>query len=47
MGTETAIHNPQFRRGSGAVRFSKIAVEDSTGRQRFEFEMPHARRDLA
>ena len=36
---DTSVHNPQFRRGSGAVRFSKIAVEDSNGIQRFDFQM--------
>ncbi len=39
IGANTSIHNPQFRRGSGAVRFNKIVVEDVHGIQRFDFQM--------
>lgn len=36
---DTSIHNPQFRRGSGAARFSKVVVEDANGVQRHDFQM--------
>jgi len=39
IDANTSVHNSQFRRGSGAVRFSKISVEGTDGRQRYEFEM--------
>lgn len=38
IGAETAVNNPAFRRGSGAARFNKIAVEDVEGKQRYTFE---------
>jgi len=38
IGADTAVNNPSFRRGSGAVRFNKIVVEDTSGTQRYEFE---------
>jgi lipopolysaccharide transport system ATP-binding protein len=39
IDTETDIHNPLNRRGSGTVRFTAIALEDRDGNPRFNFEM--------
>jgi len=36
---DTALHVPQYRRGSGRVRFSKIEIVDQDGDPRFHFEM--------
>lgn len=34
----TAIDDPQFRRGSGAARFTQIEVQDAQGRTRWDFQ---------
>jgi lipopolysaccharide transport system ATP-binding protein len=39
IGADTAVHNPQLRRGDGSARFTAVAIEDAAGRRRFEFEM--------
>lgn len=39
IGTDTATSDTTVRRGSGAVRFSRISVEDVHGHGRFDFEM--------
>jgi lipopolysaccharide transport system ATP-binding protein len=39
LNTNTAVNNWRFRRGSGAVRFSGIRVEDESGRERLDFHM--------
>jgi lipopolysaccharide transport system ATP-binding protein len=39
IDAETDIHNPSNRRGSGAVRFTAIALEDGSGNHRSNFEM--------
>jgi lipopolysaccharide transport system ATP-binding protein len=39
VGAQTALHNPEHRRGSGSARFTDIQVSDGSSRRRFEFEM--------
>lgn len=39
VDAETGVNNPETRRGSGAVRFSAVSVEDLTGAERYSFEM--------
>jgi len=39
VDAETGINNPETRRGSGAVRFSAVSVEDTGGAERYSFEM--------
>jgi lipopolysaccharide transport system ATP-binding protein len=36
---DTAVHNPRFRRGTGAARFTTIQIHDKSGQSRFEFSM--------
>ena len=37
VDAETGLNNPQNRRGSGAVRFSAVSVEDRDGEERYTF----------
>src|SRR5512141_488159 len=39
IDAETGLNNPENRRGSGAVRFTAISVEDLTGAERYSFQM--------
>ena len=39
IGADTGINNPQNRRGSGAVRFSAVSVEEPDGEERYTFSM--------
>lgn len=39
VGATTAVRDQRHRRGSGAARFTKIAVKDVQGNERFEFEL--------
>ena len=39
VDAETGINNPENRRGSGAVRFTAVSVEDLSGAERYTFEM--------
>ena len=39
VDTETGVNNPENRRGSGAVRFSAVSVEDLDGNERYTFAM--------
>jgi lipopolysaccharide transport system ATP-binding protein len=39
VDTETGVNNPENRRGSGAVRFTAVSVEDVDGNERYTFEM--------
>ncbi len=38
INANTSVHNSSFRRGDGSVRFEKIAIEDASGNQRFNFD---------
>jgi lipopolysaccharide transport system ATP-binding protein len=39
IDADTGINNPQNRRGSGAVRFSAVSVEEPDGEERYTFSM--------
>ena len=39
VDADTAVHSEKHRRGSGAVRFTHIAVHDERGSDRFDVEM--------
>ena len=39
IDAETGLNNPENRRGSGAVRFTAVSVEDVTGAERYSFQM--------
>jgi hypothetical protein len=39
IDAETGLNNPENRRGSGAVRFTAVSVEDVTGAERYSFGM--------
>jgi lipopolysaccharide transport system ATP-binding protein len=39
IDADTGINNPQNRRGSGAVRFSAVSVEEPEGEERYTFSM--------
>jgi lipopolysaccharide transport system ATP-binding protein len=39
VDAETGVNNPENRRGSGAVRFTGVSVEDLDGTERYSFEM--------
>jgi lipopolysaccharide transport system ATP-binding protein len=39
IDAETGINNPENRRGSGAVRFTGVSVEDLAGAERYNFRM--------
>ncbi len=39
VDAETGINNPENRRGSGAVRFTAVSVEDMEGAERYSFQM--------
>ncbi len=39
VDAETGINNPQNRRGSGAIRFSSVSVEEPEGEERYTFAM--------
>jgi lipopolysaccharide transport system ATP-binding protein len=39
VDAETGINNPENRRGSGAVRFTGVSVEDMEGEERYGFRM--------
>jgi lipopolysaccharide transport system ATP-binding protein len=39
VDSETGVNNPENRRGSGAIRFTAVSVEDLSGAERYTFEM--------
>jgi len=39
VDAETGINNPENRRGSGAIRFTGVSVEDLDGEERYGFKM--------
>jgi lipopolysaccharide transport system ATP-binding protein len=39
VDAETGINNPENRRGSGAIRFTGVSVEDLEGEERYGFKM--------
>ncbi|MEO8192529.1 MAG: ABC transporter ATP-binding protein [Gemmatimonadales bacterium] len=39
VDAETGVNNPENRRGSGAVRFTSVSVEDLDGEERYTFAM--------
>ena len=39
VDAETGINNPENRRGSGAIRFTGVSVEDTDGEERYGFKM--------
>jgi len=39
VDAETGINNPENRRGSGAIRFTGVSVEDIDGEERYGFKM--------
>jgi lipopolysaccharide transport system ATP-binding protein len=39
VDAETGVNNPENRRGSGAVRFTAVSVEDLDGNERYTFAM--------
>jgi lipopolysaccharide transport system ATP-binding protein len=39
VDAETGVNNPENRRGSGAVRFTSVSVEDTGGEERYTFTM--------
>ncbi len=39
VDAETGVNNPENRRGSGAVRFTSVSVEDLEGNERYTFSM--------
>jgi len=39
VDAETGVNNPENRRGSGAVRFTAVSVEDLDGNERYTFSM--------
>ncbi len=39
VDAESGVNNPENRRGSGAVRFTAVSVEDLAGTERYAFEM--------
>ena len=39
VDAETGINNPENRRGSGAIRFTGVSVEDTDGGERYGFKM--------
>jgi lipopolysaccharide transport system ATP-binding protein len=39
VDAETGVNNPENRRGSGAVRFTAVSVEDLEGNERYTFPM--------
>lgn len=39
VDSETGINNPENRRGSGAIRFTGVSVEDLEGEERYGFKM--------
>ena len=39
VDAETGINNPENRRGSGAIRFTGVSVEDVDGEERYGFKM--------
>jgi len=39
VDAETALHDPEYRRGSGNVRFTDIHIVDTRDEQRFEYDM--------
>src|SRR5512141_804509 len=39
VDAETGVNNPENRRGSGAVRFTSVSVEDLQGNERYTFAM--------
>jgi len=39
VDAETGVNNPENRRGSGAVRFTAVSVEDVSGAERYSFDM--------
>lgn len=42
VNTETSVNDTRYRRGSGAVRYSGIRVEDAAGNQTYDFQMGDA-----
>jgi lipopolysaccharide transport system ATP-binding protein len=39
VDSETGVNNPENRRGSGAIRFTAVSVEDLDGVERYTFQM--------
>lgn len=39
VDSESGVNNPENRRGSGAIRFTAVSVEDLSGAERYTFEM--------
>ncbi len=39
VDAETGINNPENRRGSGAIRFTGVSVEDTEGAEKYGFKM--------
>ncbi len=39
VDAESGVNNPENRRGSGAVRFTAVSVEDLSGAERYAFDM--------
>jgi lipopolysaccharide transport system ATP-binding protein len=39
VDAESGVNNPENRRGSGAVRFTSVSVEDLNGEERYTFAM--------
>ena len=39
VDAETGINNPENRRGSGAIRFTGVSVEDTEGEEKYGFKM--------
>jgi lipopolysaccharide transport system ATP-binding protein len=39
VGSETALHDPDYRRGSGSARFTDIRIVDVGEEMRFEYDM--------
>jgi lipopolysaccharide transport system ATP-binding protein len=39
VDAETGINNPENRRGSGAIRFTRVSVEGADGEERYGFKM--------
>ena len=39
IGENSEIHNPAYRRGSGAIRFTSVSVQDECGHEKYNFAM--------
>lgn len=39
IDAETEVHNPAVRRGSGAIRFTYVSVQDESGSETYSFSM--------